>query len=342
MDGTCQKASCSDNLQNQDETDVDCGGITGCNRCGDGKRCSAISDCDGGDCLNNQCRPAACGDSLKNNDETDVDCGGSCNPCETGKSCKVTADCDGVLCTRGKCQPPSCSDELTNGDETDVDCGGSCDSACADGLACKVAADCTSSVCPKTHKCAAPTCDDKVLNGDEPSVDCGGSCTTKCQILDACALPADCDSATCTNKRCVPAKPTGVVLNKSSWVATASHETMMSPPSFAIDGSQMTYWITGASQVRGMWFQIDMLSEQAVLSVDIDNNDAPDTATSIDISFSNDETFATAVTPVKNHTLKAIDAIAFNQAQVGRYLRISIATANDARWWRIDEIRVKQ
>lgn len=46
---------------------------------------------------------------------------------------------------------PTCDDGVQNGDETGVDCGGS--------------------ACP-----ACPTCDDGVQNGDETGVDCGGSC----------------------------------------------------------------------------------------------------------------------------------------------------------------------
>merc|ERR1719158_288857 len=73
-------ATCSDSLQNGDETGVDCGGS-----------CSACP---------------TCSDSTQNGDETGVDCGGSCTPCSscgasssyTGEvwNAYVTAHCTGV------------------------------------------------------------------------------------------------------------------------------------------------------------------------------------------------------------------------------------------------------
>src|SRR5690349_18345888 len=42
------KASCSDGVKNQDETDVDCGGS--CATCASGKSCGSNSDCTGGTC----------------------------------------------------------------------------------------------------------------------------------------------------------------------------------------------------------------------------------------------------------------------------------------------------
>lgn len=76
-------ATCSDGIQNQDETGVDCGGAT-CSPCGGG----------GGE---------TCSDGIQNQDETGVDCGGaSCSPCGStgggggnGQTCTVTTD-DGL------------------------------------------------------------------------------------------------------------------------------------------------------------------------------------------------------------------------------------------------------
>ncbi len=48
--------TCSDGIKNQDETDIDCGGI--CDPC------------------------PTCSDGIKNQDETDIDCGGICDPCK--------------------------------------------------------------------------------------------------------------------------------------------------------------------------------------------------------------------------------------------------------------------
>ena len=50
--------SCSDGLQNQDETDVDCGGST-CGGCSVGNSCLVDSDCISQTCANNTCQPVA-------------------------------------------------------------------------------------------------------------------------------------------------------------------------------------------------------------------------------------------------------------------------------------------
>ncbi len=50
--------TCSDGIQNQDETGVDCGGV--CDAC------------------------PTCSDGIQNQDETGVDCGGVCDPCLIG------------------------------------------------------------------------------------------------------------------------------------------------------------------------------------------------------------------------------------------------------------------
>jgi len=52
-------ATCTDGIQNQDETDVDCGGV-----------CPA-------------CSSATCADGIQNQGETGVDCGGPCPACQT-------------------------------------------------------------------------------------------------------------------------------------------------------------------------------------------------------------------------------------------------------------------
>ena len=79
--------TCSDGVQNGDETGVDCGGS--CAPC-------AVATCDDGvqngdetgvDCGGPDCPscPATCNDGIQNGSETDVDCGGpDCTPCFSG------------------------------------------------------------------------------------------------------------------------------------------------------------------------------------------------------------------------------------------------------------------
>lgn len=337
----CRAATCEDDVQNGDESDIDCGGEQGCERCAVGERCGSATDCDGGACTNGQCRAATCQDNLKNGLETDVDCGGGeCDPCDVGQSCQAPGDCDGVACTRRVCQPPSCSDQILNQDETDLDCGGGCD-PCADGKTCKVGDDCLSRVCPtKTKQCANPSCTDGVHNGTETDVDCGGACPKKCQEIQGCAVPDDCVTQACAHDVCVPASETGAVLSPVGWVPTASHTFGNSKPQNALDGAKGTDWTTGEVQQLDMWFVIDMGAPQAFFSIEIDCLNSPDDkAVALDVWLSNDGNFTTKT--LKNVPGATAQVLDFPEVQVARYIKLSLAQGGD-HWWRMDEIRVKQ
>ncbi|MBT4540070.1 hypothetical protein HOC35_01025 [Candidatus Woesearchaeota archaeon] len=77
---TGSQPSCFDNIKNQDELGIDCGGTCNtCETCYDGiqNQNEEGTDC-GGIC--NTCE--TCFDNIKNQDETGIDCGGVCNiPC---------------------------------------------------------------------------------------------------------------------------------------------------------------------------------------------------------------------------------------------------------------------
>ena len=97
--------SCSDGIQNRNETDVDCGGGT-CGPCGILKHCAAGADCSSGTCRAGYCVGPLCGDGILNDSETDVDCGGSsCYKCSNGKLCVGGADCASGNCQGGYCAP---------------------------------------------------------------------------------------------------------------------------------------------------------------------------------------------------------------------------------------------
>ena len=99
-------ATCSDNIQTQDETDVDCGG-TICPACGNGATCTSSDDCNSGTCDNGTCAAppvATCSDNIQNQDETAVDCGGViCTACADGSACAVSADCISGICDNDTC-----------------------------------------------------------------------------------------------------------------------------------------------------------------------------------------------------------------------------------------------
>ena len=102
-------ATCSDGIQNQGETGVDCGGP--CPACAAAPTCS---------------------DGIQNQGETGIDCGGPCPPCGVAPTCsdgvqnqgETGVDCGGPCpaCAAA----PTCSDGIQNQGETGIDCGGPC------------------------------------------------------------------------------------------------------------------------------------------------------------------------------------------------------------------------
>src|SRR5256885_11378462 len=132
-----KEVSCSDQIKNESETDVDCGGT--CDGCGEGRGCLEGADCKSMVCLNVLCGglPSSCTDGKKDGRESDVDCGGGeCPLCPDGKGCGNSNDCKSGVCKDGTCAAPSCTDNLKNGMETDVDCGGPTCPRCAIGKSC--------------------------------------------------------------------------------------------------------------------------------------------------------------------------------------------------------------
>jgi hypothetical protein len=86
---------CRDRIKDVDETDVDCGGS--CQRCWDGKACTAPTDCQSESC-NGTCAAASCSDGVRDGFESDVDCGATCDKCAAGRVCAGDADCASNNC----------------------------------------------------------------------------------------------------------------------------------------------------------------------------------------------------------------------------------------------------
>ncbi len=191
--------TCNDEVRNQDETDVDCGGGV-CPKCADGEMCLAGGDCTGGLCQGGRC--VGCADGVKDQDETDIDCGGLiCRTCAFGKRCLRTADCLSGACVNGVCAAlASCSDGKLDGSETDTDCGGGACAPCATFQHCATRADCATDPC-SGGMCVS--CHDKKCDGDETDVDCGGSCPP-CYGDHLCKIDRDCVSQWCRLGRCAP------------------------------------------------------------------------------------------------------------------------------------------
>jgi hypothetical protein len=96
---------CVDLVKNYDETDIDCGGT--CDRCIEGEKCKASSDCVSNYCSSGFCRSATCTDDIKNGDENGIDCGGSCYPCACFKNSDCSPGgsehCQDYSCVRDNC-----------------------------------------------------------------------------------------------------------------------------------------------------------------------------------------------------------------------------------------------
>ena len=115
--------SCNDGLKNQDETDIDCGGLQ-CTRCALNQSCAIDNDCKTGFCSSNICKGKidtvslqyhvnndfstavpTCNDGVKNQDETDIDCGGKhCAQCIENQSCLLSRDCTTGYCDSDICK----------------------------------------------------------------------------------------------------------------------------------------------------------------------------------------------------------------------------------------------
>ncbi|MFC2133918.1 hypothetical protein ACFLTH_04815 [Bacteroidota bacterium] len=98
--------TCNDNMSNQGETGIDCGGP--CDAC------------------------VTCHDGIKNQDETGVDCGGSCNACSVFTCTdEIMNDGETGVDCGGPCRPcPGCNNNYLDAGEEGMDCGGVCSNAC--------------------------------------------------------------------------------------------------------------------------------------------------------------------------------------------------------------------
>jgi hypothetical protein len=189
--------TCTDGIQNGDETGIDCGGST--------------------------CAPCTvdptCTDGIQNGDETGVDCGGSsCAPCSSGCSDNEvtlaitfdnypeetswslvtdggttvasgsysTANADGSTVTETVCLPNDCYTFTINDAYGDgICCTYGSGSYTLTGPSGNIASGGSFTSFEATDFCfgntpPAPTCTDGIQNGDETGIDCGGSTCAPC------------------------------------------------------------------------------------------------------------------------------------------------------------------
>jgi len=213
--------TCSDGVQNGNETDVDCGGPT-CPKCTEGKHCSVATDCATGVCTGGVCvaPPPTC--------SADV-CGAqhNCPACANGKTCASGADCASGHCSGGVCvqceSAANCTAAASGSCQQAVCTSGVCgfanddsnvpaSSTCAYG-SCNAGTPVVMYVAPGTPA-GSPTCASSTTQST-PVCDGGGNVTqsqTNCSpyfcsnntCQSSCASPVDCAAGyTCLNGTCV-------------------------------------------------------------------------------------------------------------------------------------------
>ena len=158
--------TCSDGLQNQDESDIDCGGRL-CGTCLDGSACLVPADCTSAQCVDGYCF-SGCIDDEACASLTD-DCSvGVCNEgmCEAAPANEGAACASGGLClVNGLCNAGTCIEEWLDCTHLDAQCvQGNCnpdDGSCVatpvlEGMACDDDDNCTAAEVCTAGECIDP------------------------------------------------------------------------------------------------------------------------------------------------------------------------------------------
>jgi RHS repeat-associated protein len=188
----CLPSHCSNDVQDVDESDVDCGGS--CEGCDPGNACASTADCgDGLECGTNNgacfgtgkpraqsvCWPAACADGVEPSE-----CGESNSPCGQNCSCFNSCDTDAAsstcpsseICKRGL-------GSVVGGSTRDVCTHDDCPSN--DPTQCGTKSSLCGEHCICTPNCAAATC-------ANPGDGCMGECRAVCDNGDVCTKDIHC------------------------------------------------------------------------------------------------------------------------------------------------------
>ncbi len=150
-----EPASCFDSIRNQDESDIDCGGICIAQKqkCKEGQQCAGKND----NCFSDFCsaegrcgKKPTCYDAIQNQGEQGIDCGGPCPICHSCSDTLQNGDEQGIDCG-GSCPNKNCcTNNYRDAGETDIDCGGQCKAQgkrCDVFQACKIDDDCKEGSC---------------------------------------------------------------------------------------------------------------------------------------------------------------------------------------------------
>jgi beta-glucanase (GH16 family) len=136
-------------------------------------------------------------------------------------------------------------------------------------------------------------------------------------------------------------KPLGNKLSRSGWSASASSSGAYWPASNAIDGDVNSRWASGANQVNGQWFQVNLGASQtfdkAVLRVWASTTDAP---SAVSVYVSDDGVNWGNAIASKSDTANIQDlntAIFSFPSQTKRYIRF-VQTGSKNYWWSIEDM----
>ncbi len=134
-------------------------------------------------------------------------------------------------------------------------------------------------------------------------------------------------------------QPPLVALARTGWIATASSNPAATPVAYALDGNTATRWATGANQVSGQYFQLDLQTPQTFSQLVLDSRaTSGNYPQAYQVFVSNDGVSWGAAIASGSGNTGGLTTITFTQ-QTARYIKI-VQTGTLNHWWSIYEINV--
>ncbi len=129
--------------------------------------------------------------------------------------------------------------------------------------------------------------------------------------------------------------PTGGVLSRTGWVASASPSSAGDVPAQMLDGNTATRWSSGTPMVNGQTVTVDMTAAHSISKITMDSaGSTNDYARGYQVSLSTDG--VNWGSPVATGTGTAALVTVTFTAQTARYIRVT-QTGSATSWWSIAE-----